>query len=160
MVEYESAFVNMYCTYMCTCKSFGLCLRGCTLKLTSDGVRSKLERAWICVTFFCSYALFICTLVYLFAYCELLVYLCISQNNGLWGRILNANCAGQWTRPRCQTNLGATTQIVTVQLEIKSCWQNNFNWTMFNIYMYITCNWKEIRVTLSESKNCSTIQFS
>ena len=88
-------FVNVYCTYMCTCKSFGLCLRGCTLKLTSDGVRSKLERAWICVTFFCSYALFICTLVYLFAYCELLVYLCISQNNGLWGRILNANCAGQ-----------------------------------------------------------------
>ena len=69
-------------------------------------------------------------------------------------------CQLRWTRPRCQTNLGATTQIVTVQLEIKSCWQNNFNWKMFNIYMYITCNWKEIRVTLSESKNCSTIQFS
>ena len=64
-------------------------------------------------------------------------------------------CQLRWTRPRCQTNLGATTQIVTVQLEIKSCWQNNFNWTL----LMLTCYWKEMCNTLRK-QNCSTIQFS
>ena len=66
-------------------------------------------------------------------------------------------CQLRWTRPRCQTNLGATTQIVTEQLEIKSCWQNNFNWTMFNIHTLLVIERK--CVTISKSKNSSNIQF-
>ena len=95
VLECAFVFVNVYSNNMCICKSFGLCLRGWLLHSTSDCW--QLERVLCLCVIFYSYAFYI-LVVYLHTsvfVCYLLVYLCISQNNGLSGRILNANCAGQ-----------------------------------------------------------------
>ena len=95
VLECAFVFVNVYCTNMCICKSFGLCLKGWLLHLTSGCW--QLERVLCLCVIFYSYAFYI-LVVYLHTsvfVCYLLVYLCISQNNGLSGRILNANYAGQ-----------------------------------------------------------------